>query len=151
MRTSAGGSNNSKRPRVIEASRIGSETAPRDITSIAPRSSRSQVTFVGSLSSLLAPTEPSPHNEAWTRRDSNPHLRPSRGAVFPLHHGPKHTLRGTRPKSMFEHHTPSKIVPKREGRYWTAARVRLQPLFALMNEKSRAAAPSRSLTPLAHL
>lgn len=31
-------------------------------------------------------------DRAWTRRDSNPHLLPSQGAVFPLHHGPGESL-----------------------------------------------------------
>ena len=30
-----------------------------------------------------------PRRGTWTRRDSNPYLLPSQGAVFPLHHGPQ--------------------------------------------------------------
>ncbi len=67
-------------------------TAPRDNISIALLPGPGQVTFVGSLSSLWLPQNQRLRMEAWTRRDSNPHLRPSRGAVLPLHHGPEKTL-----------------------------------------------------------
>jgi hypothetical protein len=44
--------------------------------------------FSWELSSHFAPLEPPlRQNRAWTRRDSNPHPLPSRGAVFAFHHG----------------------------------------------------------------
>ncbi len=68
-------------------------TAPRDKISMTLPSERIKLLLLGGLSSHFRP----PQNqrfavEAWTRRDSNPHLRPSRGAVFPLHHGPEETI-----------------------------------------------------------
>ena len=107
-------SDSSTKRKGLELSRplkTGSETAPRDETSITPPFSRGQVTFVGRLSSPLAPTEPALRKRSVDPEDSNPHLRPSRGAVFPLRHGPEETLQVGLRESMFSYHTLNKHFP----------------------------------------
>ncbi len=73
--------------------------------SVSRRSHYGQVTFVGSVSLHWLPQNPRFQTEAWTRRNSNPHLLPSQGAVFPLHHGPETILCPERLTDMCIGHT----------------------------------------------
>src|ERR1700730_16780366 len=67
-------------------------TAPRDRISMTLPSKRIKLLLLGAYPRVSPPQNLRFATEAWTRRDSNPHLLPSRGAVFPLHHGPTETV-----------------------------------------------------------
>lgn len=90
------------------------DTAPCDNVSIAPTVHLGQVTFVGAYPCIRSHRTTASH-EAWTRRDSNPHLLPSQGAVFPLHHGPEATLQLKLFEVILRNKICSNLLPKREN------------------------------------
>ncbi len=67
-------------------------TAPCDSFSIDSDNSQSSYFCREAIPAFPSHRTRAQKDRAWTRRDSNPYLLPSQGAVFPLHHGPAESL-----------------------------------------------------------